>query len=102
MSLNINYDIDVKTLTLILDGRFDFLALKEFQEYYDQIESKPEKYIIDLEKSTYIDSSVLGMLLSLKDGVNKDDKLAIILKKPSSVVKKILSVTKFDKVFTIE
>ena len=57
-------------------------------------------FIVDLEKSTYIDSSALGMLLALRDHAG-GDKAKILITNCSEDIKKILSITKLDELFTV-
>ncbi len=87
-------------LTIHVEGRFDFSVLQSFRNAYENVQNKPEMFIVDLEKSSYIDSSALGMLLALRDYAG-GDTAKIQIKNCSSDIKKILSITKLDELFTI-
>lgn len=89
-----------KELNIFIDGRFDFNVLQPFRSTYENIDAKPERFIIDLEKSTYIDSSALGMLLALRDFAGGDDS-EIVIKNCSNDIKKIFTITKLDELFNI-
>jgi len=87
-------------LIIFVDGRFDFSVLQTFRSAYESVQVKPEKFVIDLEKSSYIDSSALGMLLALRDYAG-GDAAKIQIQNCSPDVKRILSITKLDELFTI-
>ncbi len=92
---------DGKTLTLKIEGRFDFSSLPLFRSAYEKAFPKPIAYHIDLSKADYLDSSALGMLLALRDYAG-GDAANILLKNPNADVKKILVITKLDELFDIE
>lgn len=90
-----------KELTIKIEGRFDFSALQAFRNAYEKVLPVPERFIIDLKDSDYLDSSALGMLLSLRDHAGGDAaKIRVI--GANSDIKKILMITKLDELFTIE
>jgi anti-anti-sigma factor len=94
---------DNKTLTIKVQGRFDFSMLQSFKNAYESIEPIPESFVIDLKESDYLDSSALGMLLALRDHAGGDDSSnKIKIKNCNSDVKKILVITKLDELFSIE
>jgi len=88
---------DEKTVTIKVDGRFDFSVHKDFRNAYKDY-SDSLNYKVDLSGTEYLDSSALGMLLLLK----KHAAVNVIIEKPSEEVKRVLSIANFDKVFTIE
>ncbi len=89
------------TLTIHVEGRFDFSALPLFRSAYEKEQPKPKIYIIDLSKADYLDSSALGMLLALRDYAGGDAS-TVRLRHPNADVKKILVITKLDELFEIE
>lgn len=92
---------DGKELTITVEGRFDFSSLQLFRNSYENINPKPESYVIDLAKSEYLDSSALGMLLALRDYAGGDEaNIKIVNTNPD--VKKILVITKLDELFNVE
>jgi len=85
-------------LTISIEGRFDFAVQKDFRASYEDIEA--EKFIIDLLRTDYMDSSALGMLLMMREyvgGSNAD----ITLHHCSEDIKTILNVANFKSLFTI-
>lgn len=100
MSILSGLSNDGKTLTITVQGRFDFSSLQMFRGAYEKVQPKPGSYVIDLKESEYLDSSALGMLLALRDYAGGDDSdLSII--NCNSDVKKILVITKLDELFKV-
>lgn len=91
---------DNSELTIKIQGRFDFSAHQEFKEAYERA-TENEGYVVDMEDATYLDSSALGMLLLLRDHAGGDDaSIKIVNCNPD--VKKILTISNFEQLFTIQ
>lgn len=87
-------------LTIKVAGRFDFNAHSSFREAYESANPAPEKYIIDLSDTEYLDSSALGMLLLLRDHAGSDAaRISLVNCNPN--VRKILSIASFEQLFDI-
>lgn len=92
---------DGEELTISVHGRFDFSSLQLFRNAYENQEGHPNKYIVDLKESDYLDSSALGMLLALRDHAGGDNaSIRIVNCTPD--VRKIFVITKLDELFTVE
>lgn len=91
---------DGKELTIKIQGRFDFSAHQEFREAYEKTQESPEEYIVDMKETTYLDSSALGMLLLLRDHAGGDSS-HIKIANCNPDVKKILTISNFEQLFTI-
>lgn len=92
---------DGETLTIQVQGRFDFSVHQEFRASYERQKVKPHQYIIDLKDTIYLDSSALGMLLLLRDhagGVSSRIKIANC----NNDIRKILTISNFGQLFSIE
>ena len=87
-------------LTISVAGRFDFSQHQEFRDAYAELASKPEKYRIDMRDANYLDSSALGMLLILRDYAGGDQADVEILN-CNGDVRKILTISNFEQLFTI-
>lgn len=87
-------------ITINVEGRFDFSCHSEFTNAMSNKESSGSRYIVDLSRTSYLDSSALGMLLLLRESVGNDIN-RILLKRPSIEVKKLLELAKFDQIFNI-
>jgi len=100
MTISSELDQDAQMLTIAVHGRFDFSAHKDFRESYEELENPPSRYAIDMREAVYIDSSALGMLLLLRDHAGGDSaEVEIMNCNPD--VKKILTISNFDQLFTI-
>ena len=100
MSINANLDHDSSKLTIAVEGRFDFSAHKDFRDSYEGLEQRPSKFSIDMGGANYIDSSALGMLLLLRDHAG-GDQADVEIVNCSPDVKKILTISNFDQLFSI-
>jgi anti-anti-sigma factor len=88
-------------LTISIEGRFDFSAHQEFRDAYERVDSPAERYVIDMKNATYLDSSALGMLLLLRDHAGGDNA-DVRISNCNKDVKKILTISNFEQLFTIE
>ena len=88
---------DGNTVTITVDGRFDFFVHKDFRNIYKDYDASV-KFRVNLSGTEFLDSSALGMLLLLKKHSNND----VIIEKPNEEVKRVLTIANFDKVFNIE
>lgn len=91
---------DGQELTIKIDGRFDFGAHQEFRDAYERIDASPRRYVVDLKNTTYLDSSALGMLLLLRDHAG-GDHAQVSLVNCNADVRKILSISNFEQLFSI-
>lgn len=101
MGINILTSEEQRSITIQIEERFDFSLHQSFRESYIQSENKPAKFILDLSKTTYMDSSALGMILLLKDYA-ESISAEILIYKPSDTVSKILQIAQFHRLLNIE
>lgn len=92
---------DGRNLTIKIQGRFDFSAHQEFRDAYEKVNEEPKAYVVDMKETTYLDSSALGMLLLLRDHAGGDNS-AIEIVNCNPDVKKILTISNFEQLFTIK
>ncbi len=92
---------DAKTLTIKIDGRFDFGAHQQFRDAYERVFPKPDKFVVDLQATNYLDSSALGMLLLLRDHAG-GDHANVEITNSTTDVRKILGISNFEKLFDIK
>ncbi len=88
------------TVTIRVEGRFDFSAHQAFRETYEHLDSSIREYRIDLQETSYLDSSALGMLLLLRDYAGGDQANIKILN-CNNEVKKIFAISNFEQLFDI-
>lgn len=101
MTITANLSPDGSELTIVVQGRFDFSSLQQFKNTYEKVSPKPKAFIIDLKDSDYLDSSALGMLLSLRDHAGGDEANIRVIG-ANADIKKILVITKLDELFKVE
>ena len=100
MNVNTAFSQDNEIYTIAIDGSFDFNSLNNFRQAYTEDNIKTAKVVIDMRKTSTIDSSALGMLLNMQRHLNKaDGEIAIVNCNP--IVAKIFAITHFGKKFNI-
>ncbi|WP_150912840.1 STAS domain-containing protein [Marinobacter halotolerans] len=92
---------DGRTLTIRIEGRFDFSTHQAFRNAYEHETSDVQKFIVDLSDTTYLDSSALGMLLLLRDHAG-GDSARIQLQNCNNDVRRILTISNFEQLFSIK
>lgn len=100
MTITSSPSSDGATLTINIEGRFDFSSHQDFRRSYEAVTSKPGAYVVDMKQTTYLDSSALGMLLLLRDYAGGEESNISIVN-CNDDVKKILSISNFEQLFTI-
>lgn len=91
---------DGKT-AIVLQGRFDFNAHREFREAVDQaVQEAPRTILVDLAAVDYLDSSALGMLLMLRDKAKNGGK-EVVLANARGAVKQVIDIANFGKLFAL-
>ncbi|AYC32530.1 anti-sigma factor antagonist [Pseudomonas cavernae] len=100
MAITSHPSADGQELTISIQGRFDFGAHQEFRDAYERVNLSPKRYVVDLEGTTYLDSSALGMLLLLRDHAGGDHaQISLVNCNPN--VRKILAISNFEQLFKI-
>jgi anti-sigma B factor antagonist len=99
MPLTIDLDQDQPYWTLTLQGDLDYGECASFRMNIDRIlKASPKAAIVDLSGLEYLDSSGLGLLLSLsKEYGAQGGKLVLIT---NETVDNILSLTRLSGIFT--
>lgn len=101
MSIGSTPSTDGTELTISIEGRFDFSAHQEFRDSYELDGVEPDVYVVDMHGTTYLDSSALGMLLLLRDHAGGDNA-NVTIRNCNRDVKKILTISNFEKLFSIQ
>ena len=99
----VNVEQTQQGVVLKIDGRFDFNLHGDFRDAYEGAlrDGDPEKFIIDMAGTEYMDSSALGMLLILRDRLGCNPERQVIVNCNKDILE-ILQVSNFDKLFTIQ
>jgi HptB-dependent secretion and biofilm anti anti-sigma factor len=86
---------------IVLDEVFDFKKAEEFRLTYESVVCAGVKIVtINFLSTRCMDSSGLGMLLNVQSYF-KDKDIAVSLINPSDQIRKIFSISSFDRRFTI-
>jgi len=100
MAISAKSSDDGSELIINIQGRFDFSSHQDFRSAYENVSDQPQRYCVDMNETTYLDSSALGMLLLLRDHAGGDDS-DITITNCNADVKKILTISNFEQLFTI-
>jgi anti-anti-sigma factor len=97
-----NSEVTNGKAVITLQGRFDFSAHRAFRgSCAGHIESADVTEVeVDLKGVNYVDSSALGMLLLLRERAIAANK-RISLRNSHGVVKQVLDVANFGKLFQL-
>ena len=92
---------DGNATTLMLAGRFDFNAHRDFRKGYEEALNAGgiNELVLDMRGVDYLDSSALGMLLLNERATPANVKVKITNCQPT--VKMILEVANFNKLINI-
>jgi len=101
MAITSTVSPDGNQVTIYIQGRFDFSSHQEFRGAYERLTPAPAVYRVDLQGTSYLDSSALGMLLLLRDYAGGDQSNIQILNCTPDV-KKILLISNFEQLFDIQ
>lgn len=100
--MQVNLSIQQDKAVMSLNGRFDFNSHRDFRNAYDELlkNAVVKSLEINLNGVDYLDSSALGMLLLLKERTSAA-KIELALSNCQGMVKQVLDVANFGKIFTI-
>lgn len=88
-------------MVIKLDERFDFESVGPFRKCYETLADVESKTVlIDFSETRYIDSSALGMLINSRSFFEKI-KTKVKLVNTNEQIRKIFSISRFDKKFDI-
>lgn len=101
MAISSRMSADGRELLISIRGRFDFSCHQDFRKAYEEQTPAPQSYVVDMSEATYLDSSALGMLLLLRDHAGGDSAHIRIIN-CNGDVRKILAISNFEQLFTIQ
>lgn len=106
MQINVETDSDHRALILTLTGSFDFQQYKQFNKSYTSYDPLNfDKFVICLEKTTFMDSTALGSLLVFHEWATnnrKKNKPRFILRCGSETLCEMVTKVHLDKIYEIE
>ena len=101
MPIHTHRSDDGQTLTIRIEGRFDFSTHQAFRNAYEHENREVQDFVVDPSDTTYLDSSALGMLLLLRDFAGGDAS-RIELRNCNNDVRRILTISNFGQLFSIK
>ena len=101
MAITSTVSADGTQVTIYIQGRFDSSSHQEFRGAYEKLTKIPSRFRVDLQGASYLDSSALGMLLLLRDYAG-GERADIEIVNCSQDVKKILLISNFEQLFSIQ
>ncbi len=101
MAITARESDDGKSVTILVNERFDFSGHREFRDAYRNRDALDLVYRVDLSTAEYMDSSALGMLLLLKEHADSK-KSRVVLVQPSPAISQVLTLANFNQLFDIE
>lgn len=101
MSVSQSSSNNGKECVIRISDKFIFRLYRDFRQAYTQCDPATELITIDLAKTSYIDSSALGMMLLLKKYAQEHNlKVRMINVAPS--ILRAFEIVHLDKEFDIE
>jgi len=99
---NVSFSYEEGILLAVLSGEITLLQSNELKEKIKEelLKLETKKLVIDLSQVPLLDSSGLGMLISLFKFINQEQG-TIVYADMTDYVKKIIGFAKLDKIFTI-
>ncbi len=101
MSISAMQSADGTTLTIKMVEKFDFNVHVQLRATYRGEGKRFSGYVVDLQDTTYMDSSALGMLLQLKEFAGGGAQ-SVRIRNAGTNIKGILQIANFQKLMTIE
>ena len=89
------------SIVITMPGRFDNHSHGEFRSVHASLHGRNQPVVVDFQRTEYMDSSALGMLLCLRQDVG-GDAAEVTLRNCGDAVSKILAIANFQKLFIIE
>ncbi len=100
MSIEQHSSRDSNEVRISVSGRFDFEEHQAFRAAYRHTPGPGTRYVVDLSRAEYMDSSALGMLLLLREHAGGDLADVRVTGAPEGV-RKVLDIANFGRLFTI-
>ena len=101
MSITTDLSADGRSMTINVNGRFDFSTHQDFRAAYEQGPGPEARYVLDLGQTEYMDSSALGMLLMLREhagGPSANVRIANC----AEPIRNVLTIANFQQLFSID
>lgn len=102
MTVEISSNEPSGEITLTMGKNFDFNCVNDFRAAYESIKiDEGVPVIIDMRSTHYMDSSALGMLINMHKFLSPKN-IAIKIVNSNEQIKKIFTISRFDRKFQID
>jgi anti-sigma B factor antagonist len=103
-SFGIEIDLNEDNPVLRVRGELDVSSSAQLRVYAMKVlnDRRPSRLVIDVKDLWFIDSTGLGVLVSILKRLRSEDGTELVLRSPMPGVKKVIEITGLDKVFTLE
>lgn len=101
LSMSFSVSEQDANIVITMPGRFDNHSHGEFRALHASLRGRNQPVVVDFQRTEYMDSSALGMLLCLRQDVG-GDAADVTLRNCGDAVSKILAIANFQKLFNIE
>lgn len=101
MSVTRRIEDNEQQVTIMIEGRFDFAQHKAFRDAYRDIAPGTKRFVVDLSRANYLDSSALGMLLLLREHAGGEAAPVRIIG-ASDDVRRVLKIANFERLFVLD
>lgn len=102
MSIEVSGGESGNEVTITMGKSFDFNCVNDFRDAYESITVEAGVPVtIDMRSTHYMDSSALGMLINMHKFLS-GNKVDIKIVNTSEQIKKIFTISRFDKKFQID
>jgi len=100
MDISTYYLDDRQMFVIDIGEKFDFTKVERFRQAYQHVDKTVKHIAVDLQHTEYMDSSALGMLLSMqKSFAGRPISFSIENSRPA--IARILKISRFDKKFIL-
>jgi anti-sigma B factor antagonist len=93
-------ELDERATLVAVQGELDLSTAPRLKwELIDQLRTAPGGLVLDLSLATFMDSTALGVLVSVSRGLERGQRLAIVC--PRADILKIFELAGLDEMFSI-
>ena len=101
MRISKSVSADNKVVTIRVQGRFNIEVFDDFNGAYKDVSPPEEKYVVDLGETEHIDSAALGMLLLMRERLDRAGATVAVANCPREI-KRVLETVGLQKLIHVE
>jgi len=92
MGITKSVSSDNRVITISVKGRFDIHVFEEFSTAYKSVSPPAESYVLDLAETEHLDSTGLGMLLLMRERLDRSGSSSAIVNCPPAIKRTLETV----------